>query len=25
LSQGVYFLKISSGLDFSVQKIIKNW
>ncbi|WP_396156371.1 T9SS type A sorting domain-containing protein [Flavobacterium macrobrachii] len=24
LSQGVYFLKISSGLDFSVQKIIKN-
>lgn len=24
LTQGVYFLKISSGLDFSVQKIIKN-
>jgi len=24
LSQGVYFLKISSGLDFAVQKIIKN-
>ncbi|HQW69876.1 MAG TPA: T9SS type A sorting domain-containing protein [Flavobacterium sp.] len=24
LSNGVYFLKISSGLDFAVQKIIKN-
>ena len=24
LSQGVYFVKIKSGLDFSVQKIIKN-
>lgn len=24
LSQGVYFVKIKSGLDFAVQKIIKN-
>ena len=24
LSQGVYFVKIKSGLDFTVQKIIKN-
>ncbi|HNP32388.1 MAG TPA: T9SS type A sorting domain-containing protein [Flavobacterium sp.] len=24
LSQGVYFVKIKSGLDFSVQKIIRN-
>lgn len=24
LSQGVYFVKITSGLDFAVQKIIKN-
>jgi hypothetical protein len=25
LSNGIYFIKVKSGLDFKVQKIIKNW